>query len=226
MQLKTQLVDTLYGKLNVFPKDRIGESVITHGYYEKEIIQIILQNCAKKGLAIDVGANIGTHTVAFGSQFEEVYSFEPQGEVFNLLEKNRKINKIKGKAFKFALGHTTGDAYINEDYTNDESNYGSKSVRLSGNKIFMTTLDSFRVSPDLIKVDIEGAEQLFFYGAKETIKEHRPVIFFEHDKIDEFMNAYHVYSRDVRGFDIFKYLMVELKYYRLERISKNYLALP
>jgi FkbM family methyltransferase len=35
-------------------------------------------------------------------------------------------------------------------------------------------------APALIKIDVEGAEQLVIEGAMETIKRHRPIILFEH----------------------------------------------
>src|SRR5205823_5865496 len=36
--------------------------------------------------------------------------------------------------------------------------------------------------PKFIKVDVEGAEQLVFEGAVETIKKHKPIVMFEHGK--------------------------------------------
>ncbi len=36
--------------------------------------------------------------------------------------------------------------------------------------------------PSLIKIDVEGAEQLVIEGAIETLKRHRPIVLFEHGK--------------------------------------------
>jgi FkbM family methyltransferase len=36
--------------------------------------------------------------------------------------------------------------------------------------------------PSLIKIDVEGAEQLVIEGAMETLKRHRPIVVFEHGK--------------------------------------------
>jgi FkbM family methyltransferase len=36
--------------------------------------------------------------------------------------------------------------------------------------------------PSLIKIDVEGAEQLVIEGAIETLKRHRPMVIFEHGK--------------------------------------------
>jgi FkbM family methyltransferase len=36
--------------------------------------------------------------------------------------------------------------------------------------------------PHLLKVDVEGAEHLVLKGARETLRKHRPVVLFEHQK--------------------------------------------
>jgi FkbM family methyltransferase len=44
--------------------------------------------------------------------------------------------------------------------------------------------------PDLIKIDVEGAEQLVMEGAIETLKRHRPIVVFEHGKgASDFYNS-------------------------------------
>lgn len=36
--------------------------------------------------------------------------------------------------------------------------------------------------PDLIKIDVEGAEQLVIEGAMQTLKTHQPIVLFEHGR--------------------------------------------
>ena len=44
---------------------------------------------------VDVGANIGNHSILFSNFFKKVTSFEPQKEVFEVLKLNtRKIQNI------------------------------------------------------------------------------------------------------------------------------------
>ena len=47
------------------------------------------------GIAIDVGANIGNHSIFFSKFFKKVYSFEPQESVFKLLENNVNMNNLE-----------------------------------------------------------------------------------------------------------------------------------
>lgn len=50
-------------------------------------------------IVVDIGANIGNHTVFFANvcKAKKVYSFEPQEKVFEILKKNVEINKFNKK---------------------------------------------------------------------------------------------------------------------------------
>ncbi len=58
--------------------------------------------------------------------------------------------------------------------------------------VHMATLDSLLppdLKPDLLKIDVEGAELEVFQGSIETLRRHRPYLVFEH-----FVNAYRSYG--------------------------------
>lgn len=42
-----------------------------------------------------------------------------------------------------------------------------------------TTIDALDLKPDFIKIDVEGAEPLVLAGARNTIRKHSPLIYFE-----------------------------------------------
>jgi hypothetical protein len=60
------------------PYDSIGQAIILNGFYERELLQgmcsLVLD---KNSIALDVGANIGNHSLFFSNNFDSVISFEP-----------------------------------------------------------------------------------------------------------------------------------------------------
>src|SRR5262249_19789407 len=68
-------------KLWVLPSDFIAHEVIATGLYDKAMllaIKSLMGGAARvSGAALDVGANIGNHTMLLARVFEEVVAFEP-----------------------------------------------------------------------------------------------------------------------------------------------------
>lgn len=215
-------VKTNKGVFKVIEGDHIGEIMAGGNHYEDEIINIIMNN-VWKGVALDVGANIGTHTVPF-AEFLEVHSFEPQTIPYNLLRENIKLNNRKAHLYNCAVGHKVGTTHMKDGCNKD--NFGSVRVGTSGEEKKMITIDSLDLEPDLIKIDVEGAEGLVLFGAQETIDKHRPVIFFEYTNIEEFMEKNRVYRVEVASFEPIRFLLVDMKYSKIRRVSGNYIALP
>ena len=95
-------------------------------------------------------------------------------------------NKSNVEPVYMALGDQNNEIYI------DDSNVSSGNVlniKNTGNKVQMTTLDSFveknNIKVGLIKTDLEGFEQPFLRGALNTIKKQKPVLI---------ISIYHNYS--------------------------------
>ena len=82
----------------VFSSDHISHDINLDGIYEKDyLITLIkwlksIQYNIFNGIAIDIGANIGNHSVFFSKFFKKVYSFEPNPKTFELLKINAKLN--------------------------------------------------------------------------------------------------------------------------------------
>src|SRR5690606_9695888 len=67
-------------------------------------------------------------------------------------------------------------------------NYGGTNIGKGGDQCQMRTLESIyeQLGPivtgcDVLKVDVQGAEPLMFYGAKSIIEKYKPNIFYEVD---------------------------------------------
>ena len=59
-----------------FFNDTIAKEINIHGIYEKDEINLISELIRSKGSIIDIGANIGNHSLAFSKISKKVYSFE------------------------------------------------------------------------------------------------------------------------------------------------------
>lgn len=121
---------------------------------------------------LDVGAFDGLTTdmalLKYGSELE-CHLFEPGKAMVNRLQK--KFGHLKNVTI-----HQYGLADRRQTMSFDERGSASK-VGSGDSVIEVDALDSFGLSSvDLIKVDIEGAEELFLEGAVETIGRCEPQV--------------------------------------------------
>ena len=151
--------------------------------FEQNTINVAYQYVKKFDNVIDVGANIGLHSVRFCQKFKNVFSFEPVQTNFECLIENTKIfDNIK--LYNIGLGDKKETAGIS--IRHEEDNCGAYSLvdynheeNIITEKISIEKLDNFDLDADLIKVDIQGYEGKFLLGATETIKRCKPIIVLE-----------------------------------------------
>jgi FkbM family methyltransferase len=125
-----------------------------------------------KGTVLDIGANIGTHTIFYSRLAERVLAFEPNQVAFECLEYNLKD---KAELYNVAVSNHIG--YI--DIVPQGANYGA-AYTIPGLTVPTITIDSLNLeSCNFIKIDVEGDEVAVLLGARETIQKHRPVMCIE-----------------------------------------------
>ena len=88
---------------SIFFNDTISNEIIIDGIYEKNELDLISKIIGKNNeIFIDVGANIGNHTLYFKDSFKEIYSFEPHPKIYQLLKFNTcDFSNIKTYNFVF-----------------------------------------------------------------------------------------------------------------------------
>jgi len=162
----------------------------TKTFYEIDLLKYINFTLSQRqGCILDIGANIGNHSVYFGVIMQKkVICFEPNPPVFKILKENLKINKVNFEIYDIGLGS------VNDTYSIDDSHFATKNnigaAKLSkcdGGAIKVKTLDSIYNNFDLgnnesiigIKADIEGMESEMLKGAVETLKVYKPDLFLE-----------------------------------------------
>ena len=148
-----------------------------------------IQECKNKMCFVDVGAHVGLVSLPAASVMpknSKVISFEPALKNLEMLKKHINLNNFIDQIIieNFLLGEKnihevtffqdkkpTG---MNSIVKNEKTNY-----QLT--KVTQISLDSYfennQYSPDIMKIDVEGAEINVLMGAKKTIRKHKPVIY-------------------------------------------------
>jgi FkbM family methyltransferase len=183
MSLKS--CQTAYGPCKFYGKDEyIGRSLYAYGEWSGEECEKLVT--LGKGLCLDVGANIGFMSMALASRYP-VIAFEPQLELFRLLE-----NNVYGKSVEchnVALGSGNGIAHMPIIRYGDRGNYGGVPIvkkSFGTREVLLRTLDSYNFeNVGLIKIDVEGYELDVLRGAVNTITRCSPTLYVEDDREDK-----------------------------------------
>ena len=142
-------------------------------------------------VAIDAGANIGTHTVAFANLVGPtgvVHAFEPQRRNFLMLAGNVAINALDNvfchqAAVGDAVGHITVPSMPPPDTHFNFSAVSIAGGAEQGERVPLLTLDSLNLPAcRVIKIDTEGMEPQVLSGARTLIERHRPFLYLENNE--------------------------------------------
>lgn len=173
-------------KVKAGVKTALELNVVFDNYNEVTVLELIKVYALKGYDFIDVGANIGLHTLtaATFNKDIEIYSFEPEPYNFQQLVENIVLNKyFNVRPFKMGLGNLSSNETLN---INEGWNKGKHSLKINFEgshkkiKIPLTTLDSFKENIEcknlIIKIDVEGYEKEVIEGAKTVFYQTENVI--------------------------------------------------
>ena len=175
--------------------DPIGSCLYYYGEWAQQEMDLFDQILTQQSNVIDVGANIGTHTVYFSSKCNQgtIVAIEPQIYIFEMLATNILVNGCyntipihAGVSDKAGKANLTN---INPFSEQQKVNYGEYKVQLdseNGLETNIIVLDQFINMPkfNLLKIDVEGLEVSVLNGAKKLIKQHRPFLYLEFNNKD------------------------------------------
>jgi FkbM family methyltransferase len=195
--MKIRNVETRYGKMFVMDSDQIiSKSLIEYGEWSHGEIKV-LEQVIKPGMKVlDIGANIGTHTLAFSKAVGPngvVLSFEPQPAIFGLLTVNVLENEaVNVRVFNAAVGKAAGWLDLPHISYANPNNYGalqlgsfvtSDEKAINRLPVPVHRLDDLKAaaSAHVIKIDVEGMEAAVLEGARGLIAKSRPILFVENE---------------------------------------------
>jgi FkbM family methyltransferase len=176
-------------RMAIFANDLIGIHINQFGVYELEELDILfdflgpLKETFAAGTCLDIGANIGNHSLYFSPRFATVHSFEPHPATFRLLDFNvGGIGNVV--AHDFGLGDSRGTFVLRENPTNlgNSSITGDSLGGAHDIEIRLECVDGLNLdlgSLCFVKIDVEGFEASVIRGAINTIRAHEPLIVLE-----------------------------------------------
>jgi FkbM family methyltransferase len=174
------------GNLNNF----IDRVVYIFGAHERQIMEYTGSLLTKDSVVLDIGANVGHHSLFYSSFVKEVHAFEPYPEFFTQFNALMAENHISNVTLHpFGLGDKTEEAPY---YAPNGDNHGSGSFveghTGTGNAIGTMKIvngdDAIRqlslTRIDFIKIDVEQYEETVLKGLQETFAKFKPIIVMEY----------------------------------------------
>ncbi|MHA6334523.1 FkbM family methyltransferase [Qipengyuania sp. CAU 1752] len=139
-------------------------------------------------VALDVGANLGGHTLVMARHAAEVHSFEPYGPLCERIERQLALNGHE-RVTVHQVGLGEADSQMAYHLDTESRNQGTGSFLADHNEGGMVaTLKVVRADDyladrcnriDFMKIDIEGFEASALAGLANTLKRTKPVIMME-----------------------------------------------
>lgn len=164
-------------------------------FYESDLLDHLAAHAPRGGVYVDVGANIGNHSVFFGRFLaDQVVAIEPDPRLLRILERNLRANGVTQWTTRgVAVGARPGTGRLSKR-DGYEGNAGAQQVvpaaggaEPGGTTVTIDTLDRVlgALGPEgtedvrLVKLDIEGMELEALHGARDLLEAQRPDVVVE-----------------------------------------------
>jgi FkbM family methyltransferase len=173
------------------PNDVIQQALMRGHFHEQAELELMKQYCPPNAHILDVGANVGNHSIYFSKFFdaEIIYAIEPLPRAYKMMLANLCLNychNVNVDYIGLGFGHIEAQGLPVEIY---KDNLGStrifpEEINYDGQRFDPVPIvpgDKFFADKkiDFIKMDIEGMEMVAFEGLKQCIAKNRPNIFVE-----------------------------------------------
>jgi FkbM family methyltransferase len=147
-------------------------------------VQATLADALRPGSVLyDIGANIGFFTLIAARMVGargHVFAFEPQPRARQMLERNIAHNGFENvSVIPHAVGASRGRAHL---AVNSALGHATAHFADDGHPVEVVAIDDVVAGlrpPDVVKIDVEGAEVEVLRGLHETIELYAPLIVCE-----------------------------------------------
>jgi FkbM family methyltransferase len=171
----------------------IEREMYLFGDYEGLEIEQFLNviSSSSRRVLLDIGANVGTHSLRFARHFKQVHSFEPNPSLWASFEQNISLNELHN-VMLHPVGLGSEDAEL-PFYSIECRNHGLGTFlpeqqydrplklvahsRIAHGDRYLQARGISQV--DAIKIDVQGLEPSVLRGLRGTLEASRPAVWFE-----------------------------------------------
>ena len=138
---------------------------------EYDLIENLLENIKQEDVFYDIGANTGLISNFAGQICSTVVAFEPYPPNYIQLKKTLSDTPANIQTYKLALADSEGKVDFSATGGTGQGTGSIGSGDITVNKIRGDTIISQEEleRPDIVKIDVEGAEGLVIDGMKDTL---------------------------------------------------------
>jgi FkbM family methyltransferase len=191
-----QLVKTRHGWFLANPVDvYLGRALLAYGECCEFESQMLDQLVRPGKDVIEVGANIGVHTIPMARKLEasgrRLLAVEPQPVIFQNLCANLALNGLLNTTVELAACSNQPGwlSFASPDYR-QQGNFGGIAMQLDGvgnQRVRSLRLDDLvpaNFDVGLVKIDVEGFERQVLEGAQGLLGRFRPFVYIENDRLE------------------------------------------
>lgn len=190
----TAVAETRHGHMTYFVDDMwLGRSLRIYGEWSEGECELYRRVVKPTDTVIEVGANIGAHTMELGKLAAFVYALEPSRDTFQVLEQN--VAALPVLCMQNAVAEVCGEGTIHRH----SSNPGGAELKGCGevsaadrtvDTVDVVTIDWLVYNARIkglhfLKADCEGSELEVLKGAESAIANYRPLLYVENDRQDK-----------------------------------------
>jgi FkbM family methyltransferase len=172
-------------KMKVFSprRNRIGRALYVSGIWEPEVTGAFRALIKPGDTVFDIGGDAGYYTLLFrkcAGESGHVVVFEPIPKAYERIKENLALNAFTNCTLvKEALGSQAGSFVLERPFEDSRINLTKSAAGESDITVqverFDTLADQLSLPvPDLIKIDVEGAELEVLRGMERLVADHHP----------------------------------------------------
>ncbi|ELY68835.1 FkbM family methyltransferase [Natrinema versiforme] len=175
----TLTIDSAAVKLHITEREDVFRA---RGHGERDVLETFVGALESDDVVWDIGANIGTYALLAAQCGAQVHAFEPGDNARDRLRANAALNDLAPTIHDYALADEDGTATLSH-----ESRSGVRELTDgAGDPVQTRRGDGLELpSPDIVKIDVEGAELAVLEGLGDRLRDCRRCFVEVHDAADQ-----------------------------------------